>query len=169
VISYHGLNLTFTLWVPGLKGTVQVWRVRFLQPRDILKHNRRFGGTCRLHIRCHKTLRYSKNAVFWDVTQCGSCKNRRFGATCPFHIPGNTTLCFLKNVVFWVVTPRASCKDRHFGGTLCLQHQGKRIRELETLGVLTKATVRQIAEDGIRYSHRRENLISDIALTGWTL
>jgi hypothetical protein len=22
-----------------------------------------------------------KNAVFWDVTPCGSCKNRRFGAT----------------------------------------------------------------------------------------
>jgi hypothetical protein len=23
-----------------------------------------------------------KNAVFWDVTPCGSCKNRRFGGTC---------------------------------------------------------------------------------------
>jgi hypothetical protein len=22
-----------------------------------------------------------KNGVFWDVTQCGSCKNRRFGET----------------------------------------------------------------------------------------
>jgi hypothetical protein len=22
-----------------------------------------------------------KNAVFWDVTPCGSCKNRRFGGT----------------------------------------------------------------------------------------
>jgi hypothetical protein len=22
-----------------------------------------------------------KNGVFWDVTQCGSCKNRRFGGT----------------------------------------------------------------------------------------
>jgi hypothetical protein len=22
-----------------------------------------------------------KNVVFWDVTQCGSCKNRRFGGT----------------------------------------------------------------------------------------
>jgi hypothetical protein len=22
-----------------------------------------------------------KNAVFWDVTQCGSCKNRYFGGT----------------------------------------------------------------------------------------
>jgi hypothetical protein len=22
-----------------------------------------------------------KNAIFWDVTPCGSCKNRRFGGT----------------------------------------------------------------------------------------
>jgi hypothetical protein len=22
-----------------------------------------------------------KNAVFWDITPCGSCKNRRFGGT----------------------------------------------------------------------------------------
>jgi hypothetical protein len=26
-----------------------------------------------------------KNAVFWDVTQCGHCKNRRFGATHRLH------------------------------------------------------------------------------------
>jgi hypothetical protein len=25
------------------------------------------------------------NAVFWDMTQCGSCKNRRFGGTYLFH------------------------------------------------------------------------------------
>jgi hypothetical protein len=24
-----------------------------------------------------------KNDVFWDITQCGSCKNRRFGRTYP--------------------------------------------------------------------------------------
>jgi hypothetical protein len=26
-------------------------------------------------------LQSRKNAVFWDVTPCGSCKNRRFGGT----------------------------------------------------------------------------------------
>jgi hypothetical protein len=26
-----------------------------------------------------------KNAVFWDVTPCGSCKNRRFGGTYRLH------------------------------------------------------------------------------------
>jgi hypothetical protein len=35
--------------------------------------------------------------------------------------------------------------------------------------VLTKATRRNIPEDGILHSHRRENLKSYIALTGWAL
>jgi hypothetical protein len=41
------------------------------------------------------------------------------------------------------------------------------IRSSETL-VLTTATRRHIQEDGIPYSHRRENLKFYIALTGWT-
>jgi hypothetical protein len=35
--------------------------------------------------------------------------------------------------------------------------------------VLTRATRLNIPEDGIRHSHRRENLKSYIALTGWAL
>jgi hypothetical protein len=35
--------------------------------------------------------------------------------------------------------------------------------------VITRATRRNIPEDGIFHSHRRENLKSYIALTGWTL
>jgi hypothetical protein len=35
--------------------------------------------------------------------------------------------------------------------------------------VLTKATRRNIPEDDILHNHRRENLKSYIALTGWTL
>jgi hypothetical protein len=35
--------------------------------------------------------------------------------------------------------------------------------------VVTRATRRNIPEDDILYSHRRENLKSYIALTGWTL
>jgi hypothetical protein len=38
----------------------------------------------------------------------------------------------------------------------------------ETL-VLTRATRRHIPEDDILHSHRRENLKSYIALTGWAL
>jgi hypothetical protein len=42
------------------------------------------------------------------------------------------------------------------------------IRTSETL-VLTTATQCHIPEDGTFHSHRRENLKSYIALTGWTL
>jgi hypothetical protein len=35
--------------------------------------------------------------------------------------------------------------------------------------VLTRATRRNIPEDGILHSHRSGNLVSYIALTGWTL
>jgi hypothetical protein len=42
------------------------------------------------------------------------------------------------------------------------------IRSSET-SVLTRATRRNIPEDGILYSRRRENLKSYMALTGWTL
>jgi hypothetical protein len=37
------------------------------------------------------------------------------------------------------------------------------------MSVLTRATRRNISEDGILHSHRRENLKSYIALTGWDL
>jgi hypothetical protein len=37
------------------------------------------------------------------------------------------------------------------------------------MSVLTTATRRNIPEGGILHGHRRENLKSDIALTGWTL
>jgi hypothetical protein len=30
-----------------------------------------------------------KNAVFWDVTACGSCKNRRFGGKYHLHHQGD--------------------------------------------------------------------------------
>jgi hypothetical protein len=45
---------------------------------------------------------------------------------------------------------------------------------MEALGssemtVLTRATRRNIPEDDLLHSHRRENLKSYIALTGWTL
>jgi hypothetical protein len=39
----------------------------------------------------------------------------------------------------------------------------------ETTSVVTRATWRNISEDGILHSHRREYLKSYIALTGWTL
>jgi hypothetical protein len=49
----------------------------------------------------------------------------------------------------------------------------RRIGELETTSAVTSnrssATLRNITEDGIVHSHRRENLNSYIALIDWTL
>jgi hypothetical protein len=42
------------------------------------------------------------------------------------------------------------------------------LRSSET-SVLTRATLRNIPEDGILHSHRRDNLQSYIILTGWAL
>jgi hypothetical protein len=55
------------------------------------------------------------------------------------------TCLLLKNGVFWDITPCGSCK-RRFGGT----------------SVLTRATRRNIPEDDILHTHRRENLRSYI-------
>jgi hypothetical protein len=51
-----------------------------------------------------------------------------------------------KSIVFWDVTPCGSCKNR---------------RSSE-MSVLTRTTLRNIPEDVIHHSHRRENLKSYI-------
>jgi hypothetical protein len=112
-----------------------------------------------------------KNAVFWDVTLCGSCKNRRFGGTYRLHHKGdknrrarNNTIqqytyntlhkAFLSSVLRLLVTvnivPSSDSCHPDYGGA----------RSSET-SVLTRAT---------RFnSDLRENLKSYIALTDWAL
>jgi hypothetical protein len=80
----------------------------------------------------------------------------------------------MKNGVFLDVTPCGSCKNRRFGGVqllyllLLVTVLKEALRSSEAL-VLTRATRQNIPEDAILHSHRRENLKSYIALTGWTL
>jgi hypothetical protein len=109
------------------------------------------------------------NAVFWDVTLCGSCKKRRFGGTYCLHhqgdknrparnVSGNYQLkhvvhiVFLGSVLRLLVTklPSSPILD-----TLIMEA----IRSSET-SVLTRAPRRNIPEEGILHSHRRENLKS---------
>jgi hypothetical protein len=103
-----------------------------------------------------------KNAVFWDVIPCGSCKKRHFGGKYRFHHQDD--------------------KNRRTRKDVSLLHTGKVIPSsliLATLiteaisssetSVLKTATRCNMPQDGILHSTRRENLKSYVALTGWTL
>jgi hypothetical protein len=85
-----------------------------------------------------------KNAVFWDLTPCGSCKNR------------HSVRRLLVNANFVPIS------------LILVTLMMEVIGSSETL-ILTTATRCHIPEDCILHSHRRENLKSYIALTDWTL
>jgi hypothetical protein len=112
-----------------------------------------------------------RNAVFWDVTQCGSsCKNRRFWVTYRLHHQGdknrrgrNKVSSNYRSVLQLLVTPNVILST-----PILVTLMIEAINSFET-SLLTIATWRNIPEDGILHSHRRENLKSYIALTGWTL
>jgi hypothetical protein len=93
-----------------------------------------------------------KNAVFCEVTLCGSFKNRRFVGYSSFSL--RVSIAVTANVV-----PKSLTLV-----TLMMEA----IRSSET-SILTRATLRNIPENGIPHSHCRESLKSYIALTGWTL
>jgi hypothetical protein len=107
----------------------------------------------------------TKNAVFWDVATCRSCKTdvsvQSIVSIIRVKITSGieTTLavyfsCYL-TVNFVPSSPILS--------TLITEA----MRSSET-PVLTRVTQRNIPEDGILHSHHSENLKSYIALTGWT-
>jgi hypothetical protein len=77
-----------------------------------------------------------KNAFFWDVAPCGSCKNGRFGRTCRLYLQ--------RRIIYRLTLFLA----RVYYSTLKMEAT----RSSET-SVFTRPTRRHIQEDGLlRYS-----------------
>jgi hypothetical protein len=97
-----------------------------------------------------------KNAVFWDVIPCGSCKNRRFGGTWRLHHQGDKNQCtrnnvshtvFLRSVRQLLVTANIVPSS-----LIPVTVMREALRSSKT-SVLTRATWYNIQEDGILHNH----------------
>jgi hypothetical protein len=88
-----------------------------------------------------------KNAVFWDVTPCGSCKNRSFLGTYRLHHSGDKNLrAILRSALQLLVTANV-VPGSHILVTLMMDGT----RYFET-SVVRRATRRNIPEDGILHN-----------------
>jgi hypothetical protein len=84
------------------------------------------------------------NAVFWDVTSCGSCRNRRFGGDCFLHLQGRKNQQARNNVSSSLLLSANVVPRQQALPTLKMEA----IRCTETL-VLTRSTRRHILENAI--------------------
>jgi hypothetical protein len=94
----------------------------------------------------------ARNAVFWDVTPCGSSKNRRFRGTYHLHHHGYMNRRARNNSLFrFLVTANVVPSSPILVTLMC------EVIIFPEPSVLAGATRRTIQEDGILHSHRREN------------
>jgi hypothetical protein len=112
---------------------------------------------------------FIKHTASWDVTQCGSCKNRRFGEIYRLHHQGK------RISELYTTFPVNSDWGTHptnanvVPSSLILFTLMMEAISSSKTSVLTRIMRHNIPEDGILHSHRRENIKSYIALTGWDL
>jgi hypothetical protein len=107
-----------------------------------------------------RTISFLKNAVFCDVTSCGSCKNRSFGRMYRLHHQGDRNRRIRNNVSSDQKVAANVVPTSPIPVTLMMV-----IRSSETV-VLARAIRRNIPDSGFLHSHRHENLKTNMALTG---
>jgi hypothetical protein len=112
-----------------------------------------------------------KNAVLWNVTQCGSYKNIRFGGTyCLYHKGEKNwrSRCEEMPVLFRSMFRRLLTANAFPSLPIRVTLMMESLYYYET-SVFTRITQRNITKDSFLHSHRREILKSYIELTGWAL
>jgi hypothetical protein len=104
-----------------------------------------------------------KNAVFWDLTQCGSFKSRRFEGTYHLQHQGDKNRR-ARNIVFLRSVRRLLVKANVAPSSPILVTLIMEALRSSEMSVLTRATWHNIPEDGILHSHRREILKSHLLI-----